>query len=131
MSTDTRILPADRVQQFQEQGFTFIEKLFEEREVEAMRVELNRFFEDGLIRNVATDGDGESHSDAKFNWQICPITPKSDFYRSLQFHPKVVSAVAQLIGDPFVFYLDQIFFKPARIGLRNQLAPGQRLLQGE
>ena len=116
MSTETFILPADRVQQFREDGFTFIEKLFEEREIAAMRAELGRFFEEGLIRNVATNGDGETHSDAEFNWQICPITPHSEFYRSLPFHPKVMSVISQLIGDPFVFYLDQIFFKPARTG---------------
>ncbi len=117
LTTETQILPDDRVEQFREDGFTFIEKLFEERELAAMRAELARFFEEGLIRNVATEGDGKTPSDAQFNLQICPISPQSDFYRSLQFHPKVVAAVGQLIGQPFVFYLDQIFFKPARIGL--------------
>ena len=117
MNTDTQILPGERVKQFREHGFTFIENLFEERELTAMRAELHRFFEEGLLRNVATEGDGKTPSDAQFNLQICPITPQSDFYRSLQFHPKVVTAVGQLIGEPFVFYLDQIFLKPARTGL--------------
>ncbi len=116
MNNETQILPENRVQQFREQGFTFIETLFDERELNAMRVELQRFFKEGLIRNVVTDDDGKTHSESKFNWQICPITPHSDFYRSLPFHPKVVAVIRQLIGDPFVFYLDQIFFKPARSG---------------
>ena len=82
-----------------------------------MRAELDRFKREGLLRNVATDGDGQTHSQTQINLQICPITPKSAFYRALHFHPKVLALVAQLIGSPFVFYLDQIFLKPGKQGI--------------
>lgn len=110
-------LSEDAVARFKEEGYTQSAEFFSPREIDAMRAELDRFFQEGLIRNVATDGDGETHSKSQHNLQICPITPKSTFYRSLAFHPRVCGAISQLIGDPFVFYLDQIFLKPARSGI--------------
>jgi len=110
-------LPSFCVQQFHEEGYTSVPTFFSSLEIDAMREELDRFCRDGLIRNVATDDDGETHSKHVHNLQICPIAPKSDFYRSLPFHPLVDGAIGQLIGDPFVFYLDQIFLKPAKTGI--------------
>ena len=111
------VLPIECIEQFKSEGYTSTPEFFEPREVDAMRAELDRFKREGLLRNVATDGDGETHSNTSQNLQICPITPKSDFYRSFQFHPKIIDAVGSLIGDPFVFYLDQIFLKPAHTGM--------------
>jgi len=105
------------IQQFREEGYTSEKTFFNNREIAAMQAELDRFKDEGLLRNVATDGDGESLSKTTQNLQICPITPKSYFYRSFQFHLKVSSAIRSLIGDPFVFYLDQIFLKPAVTGM--------------
>lgn len=99
-------------EQFREEGFCVTPDMFQKREVDAMCAELDRFKREGLMRNVFTEGDGNSHSSSKMNLQICPITPKSTFYRALHFHLKVVVAVGSLIGNPFVFYLDQIFLKP-------------------
>ena len=110
-------LPVSCVEQFRENGYTSTPTFFSPREIDAMRAELDRFCREGLIRNVATDDDGETHTDSVHNLQICPIAPKSDFYRSLPFHPRVVGAIGQLIGNPFVFYLDQIFLKPAKTGI--------------
>lgn len=109
-------LTPEQIDQFQHQGYTTVPDMFSPREVAAMCAELNRFKRDGLLRNVATNGDGKTHSTEKINLQICPIAPKSAFYRALPFHPKVIDTVGQLIGNPFVFYLDQIFLKPAGQG---------------
>ena len=113
----SEILSTEGITQFQREGYTSVEGFFDEREIKAMRAELDRFKREGLLRNVATDGDGETHSQSTQNLQICPIAPKSPFYRSFQFQPKVVGAISTLIGDPFVFYLDQIFLKPPRTGM--------------
>ncbi|MDP6038753.1 MAG: phytanoyl-CoA dioxygenase family protein [Candidatus Latescibacteria bacterium] len=102
---------------FRDQGYAIIRDMFTDREVDAMCAELDRFKRDSMLRNVATDGDGETHSTTQINLQICPITPKSPFYRALHFHPKVLTAVELLIGNPFVFYLDQIFLKPGKQGM--------------
>ncbi len=105
-----------QIEQFREEGYTAVPEFFTSREVEAMRAELERFKREGMLRNVATDGDGKTHSTQVQNLQICPIAPRSPFFRALPFHPGVIDAVRQLIGDPFVFYLDQIFLKPGGHG---------------
>jgi len=81
-----------------------------------MQAELKRLRRDGFLRNVATDGDGKTHSTTKVNLQICPIYHKSNFFRAVPFHPKVIEVVAGLIGSPVIQHLDQIFLKPAHLG---------------
>jgi ectoine hydroxylase-related dioxygenase (phytanoyl-CoA dioxygenase family) len=44
------------------------------------------------------------------------MSPHSDLFRALPFAPKVVEAVRELIGDPVVLHLDQVFLKPAKHG---------------
>jgi len=110
-------LPQEQIDLFFDQGYAIVPDMFTTREIDAMRTELDRFKREGMLRNVATDGDGETHSTSQINFQICPITPKSDFYRALPFHPKVIAYVEQFIGNPIVFYLDQIFLKPGKQGI--------------
>lgn len=109
-------LTPEQLRQFQTDGFLILHHFFDAREVAAMQNELARFKREGLLRNVATDGDGNTHSKTVQNLQICPITPKSEFFRALPFHDKVLAVVRQLIGDPVVHHLDQIFLKPGKSG---------------
>ena len=104
------------IHHFQEQGYLVIPEFFSSREVKALQAELNRLFRDGLLRNVATDGDGKTHSTTQFNFQICPIYHKSDFFRAMPFDPKIINVVTQLIGDRVIEHLDQIFLKPGNTG---------------
>lgn len=110
------VVSLEQRHQFAEKGYCTIPQMFTPREVSAMRAELDRFKRENLLRNVATEGDGATHSATNINLQICPIAPKSNFYRALPFHSKVIVAVGHLIGNPFVFYLDQIFLKPPKQG---------------
>lgn len=109
-------LTPEQLKQFREQGYLVIPDFFSDGEIVAMLQELGRFKREGLLRNVATEGDGKTHSTTAQNLQICPITPKSELYRALPFHPKVVTTVRQLIGDPVFHHLDQIFLKPGGHG---------------
>lgn len=109
-------LTAGQISQFRAQGFTTVLDFFTTREVHAMQAELNRLKQAGLLRNVATAGDGKTMSTRVKNLQLCPLTPKSTFFRAMPFEPKIVEAVQALIGEPYVLYLDQIFLKPARHG---------------
>ena len=106
----------EQIAQFQQDGYTVFPHFFEQEELHALVAELERFKRDGLGRNVATDGDGKTHSTSKINYQIIPLNDKSSLMRALPFHPNVVRVVGQLIGDPFARQLDQIFLKPARTG---------------
>lgn len=109
-------LTPDQVAQFKETGYVILPDFFNVDEVTAMQAELERFKRDGLGRNVATDGDGKTHSRRKINYQIIPLNDKSNLFRALPFCPKVVQAISALIGDPYVRQLDQIFLKPGKSG---------------
>ncbi len=106
----------EQIRQFREQGYLPVPTFWSPTEVAAIRAELDRLKRDGLLRNVATEGDGKTHSRVKENLQLCPMYDKSDFFRAMPFAPKVAEAVRQLIGDPVVLHLDQVFLKPGRHG---------------
>ncbi len=106
----------EQIEQFQSDGFLAVPHFWKEREVLAMQAELERLKHDGLLHNVATQGDGQTVSQSKANLQLCPIFDKSDFFRAMPFAAKVGEAVSQLIGDPVLLHLDQVFLKPARHG---------------
>ena len=101
---------------FRTEGYVTAPRLFNAREVQAMQVELDYFKQNGLGRNVATDGDGQTHSTTQINYQIIPLNDKSTLFRALPFAPHVATRVGQLIGEPFARHLDQIFLKPGRTG---------------
>ena len=110
------MLTQEQIQHFQEQGYLAIPHFWEPDEVEAMRTDLVRLKFEGKLRNVATEGDGVTHSQTSHNLQLCPMWPHSDLFRAMPFAPKVAEAVAQLIGDPVLLHLDQVFLKPGRSG---------------
>lgn len=112
----TMQVTAQQLAQFQEEGYTVFPTFFDATELAAMLAELERFKHEGLGRNVATEGDGKTHSTTKVNYQIIPLNNKSTLFRAFPFNPKVIEVVGQLIGNPFVRHLDQIFLKPGRTG---------------
>ena len=109
-------LTSEQLTQYRNDGYTTVPDFFNQEEVTAMQAELQRFKDAGMLRNVARAGDGQTPTDSSFNLQICPIAPKSELFRSLGFSDKVVGAIGQLIGDPIVWQLDQIFLKPGKHG---------------
>jgi phytanoyl-CoA hydroxylase len=109
-------LSSEQVRQFQTKGYTSAPGFFTRREVAAMQAEVGRFQREGLVRNVAMEGDGKTRAKTAVNLQLIPLHDKSDLFRALPFEAKVLEAVSLLIGDPFVLHLDQMFLKPARHG---------------
>ena len=109
-------LTQEQVRQFSTFGYTIVPGFFNAREVAALQADVERLKTLGKLRNVATDGDGKTHSTQKANLQICPMYPESKLIRALPFEPKVVEAVSGLIGERVVLHLDQCFLKPARNG---------------
>jgi ectoine hydroxylase-related dioxygenase (phytanoyl-CoA dioxygenase family) len=105
-----------QVEQFKAQGYVAVPDFWSAEEVRAMQVELQRLKDEGLLRNVATDGDGKTESQAQANLQLCPMAPHSTFFRAMPFAEKAVAAVSQLIGDPVLLHLDQVFLKPGKHG---------------
>jgi len=105
-----------QIEAFHRDGFLAVEGFWNADEVAAMRAELERFKEEGLLRNVATEGDGQTHSIKKANLQLCPMSPHSHLFRAMPFAPKVVAAIEELIGGPVRLQLDQVFLKPGGSG---------------
>nr|WP_309687578.1 phytanoyl-CoA dioxygenase family protein [Armatimonas sp.] len=101
---------------FRTEGWLAVENFWSEREVVAMRAELTRLKSEGKLRNVATDGDGATHSETKINLQLCPMWPHSDLYKAMPFAAKAVAAVEALLGSPALLHLDQVFLKPGKQG---------------
>ena len=106
----------EQVKQFREEGYVVVPNFWTEREIAAMRAELQSLKDQGFLRNVATEGDGVTHSKVKMNLQMCPMSPRSTFFRAMPYAERVAPAVAQLIGDPVALHLDQVFIKPGRQG---------------
>jgi ectoine hydroxylase-related dioxygenase (phytanoyl-CoA dioxygenase family) len=105
-----------QIQFFRTEGYLPVPEFWSKEEVQAMRNELNRLKDAGLLRNVATAGDGKTESKTVANLQLCPMAPHSTFFRAMPFAEKAVSAVQQLIGDPVLLHLDQVFIKPGQHG---------------
>src|SRR5688572_355129 len=83
-------------------GYTVAEGFFTLREVEAFRLELDRFVEQGMLRNVTTTDDGITRGTSQLNLQILPVHPHSRLFRAVPFHSKVIAAVTQLLGEPVI-----------------------------
>jgi ectoine hydroxylase len=106
----------EQIEQFNRDGFVTVPGFFSAEEVAVLQDEIERFKADGLLRNVATEGDGKTHSTTKKNLQLCPTYPHSPRFKALPFDEKVVAAVSALVGDPVRLKLDQVFLKPAKDG---------------
>jgi phytanoyl-CoA hydroxylase len=107
----------EQVTFFRTEGWLAVESFWSADEVAAMRAELERLKADGKLRNVATDGDGKTHSTTKINLQLCPMWPHSELFKAMPFAPKVVAAIEALIGAPALLHLDQVFLKPGKHGM--------------
>lgn len=115
--TSTRpALTAEKLHQFQTEGYCALPHFFSAREVEAMRQDLQRMRDAGQFANVATEGDSKTISQQKANLQLIPIYPKSTLFRAMPFAEKITATISALIGDPYILHLDQVFLKPARHG---------------
>src|SRR5256885_8271765 len=110
-------LSKDQVNFFRENGYVTVEGFFNRDEARAMQLEIERFKRAGLVRNVATEGDGKTTSQSQKNLQLCPMFDKSDIFKAVPFDPRVVQAIEQLIGSPFRMHLDQVFLKSGGDGV--------------
>src|SRR5690349_8731437 len=98
-----------QIKQFRTEGWVAVPDFWNAEEVAAMQADLQRLKQEGKLRNVATVGDGKTHSETKVNLQLCPLWPHSELFHAMPFAPKVAEAVGQLIGDPVMLHLDQVF----------------------
>jgi hypothetical protein len=110
-------LMPEQAHYFRQHGYLALPEFFSTRETAAIRAEVDRLKREGFLRNVATDGDGKTTSQTLQNLQLCPMYRQSPLFRAMPFAEKVVRAVRQLLGDPLILHLDQIFLKPGKTGM--------------
>ena len=101
---------------FRTEGWLAIPNFWTADEVTAMRAELDRLKSEGKLKNVATDGDGKTHSKTRANLQLCPMWPHSALFQAMPFAPKVREAVESLLDGTALLHLDQVFLKPGKHG---------------
>ena len=106
-----------QIGQFRRRGCLAVPGFFDARETAALQADIARLKRNGFLRNVATEGDGKTHSATKQNLQLCPANFYSTLMRALPFAPKVIAAITHLIGPEVTLHLDQIFLKPGRTGM--------------
>lgn len=112
----------EQVAHFRKHGYVAVANFWTSEEIKGIRGALNALVATGRLANVATDGDGVTHTDTPRNLQLCPISPEHPLFRSLPLHPRVGDAMQRLLcTDPekqsTVCYLSQTFWKPAKVGL--------------
>ena len=97
-------------------GYIIRKNFFSNEEVKILQFETEKLFKAGKFKNVATAED-QTESFSKKNLQLIPLFEHSRIFRSLPYQKKVVKAISELIGDPYILHTDQIFLKPANNGI--------------
>lgn len=106
----------DLAAQFRRDGYVVVDPFFSQTEVAALQGGVQELVDAGKLHNVATDFDRQTRSAEKVNLQVCPLSYHHPFFAALPFHPKVRDLVTGLLGGPAYKFLDQIFYKPGRVG---------------
>lgn len=112
-----RTLTSAELLHFKSEGFVIIPDFFTSNEIAALQAEVANLQMNGKLRNIATEGDGVTHSNTVFNLQICPIgVANSRLIAALPWRSGVPEVITALLGGDSVQHLDQIFLKPAAHG---------------
>lgn len=100
-----------QIDQFLAEGYTTAPHFFNEDEVAAMQIEVERWIDANMFRDVSTNPEIQQ------NYQLIPLYSRSPLFKALPFAPKVIDAVGNLIGYPVIKILDQSFYKPPHSGM--------------
>eukprot|EP01083_Nonionella_stella_P070156 187559_1 len=126
--SSTTSLSQKDIDSFRKEGYIAIENFFDDQEFRAIRAGLIKLRNLGRLANVATDGDGTTHTKIPKNLQLCPISPELPLFKSLPFNTKIGRAMSRLLHDESLneeqdicCYLSQTFWKPAQHGLGTGL----------
>ena len=110
------MLSKDQIKFYHENGYVICPDFWSKPEISLLQEALENLVAEGKLRNVATDDDGETHSNAKKNLQICPASPHAEAIAMMPFAKRIRETVHELLGQDFLLQLDQIFLKPGGDG---------------
>ena len=121
MSVNMADITQSHVEEFKIKGFTKLDNFWTKEELTAIKDALYSLQKQGKLNNVATEDDGETHTEEDKNLQLCPLMPEHLLFESLPFIAKVGDAISKLIladeKESCCCYLSQTFWKPAKHGL--------------
>jgi ectoine hydroxylase-related dioxygenase (phytanoyl-CoA dioxygenase family) len=96
-------------------GFVVVEDMFPGDELEQMREQVDRLLtQPGVLpeHEIVYEPD----SDPPRVRNAFRMHLYSEYFKELAHHPRLVAAMAELLGRPLRLYGSQIFAKPARVG---------------
>jgi len=124
-STDSthRSLTQAQIDTFRRDGFVVIGKILENSELEELRSEYDRLFDeardDSRYSNLAADGGAAQRHDegaTEEMLQIMQCCERSLAFRRLLYHESILDIAEDLIGSRLQLFHDQALFKPAHHG---------------
>jgi len=118
-----RSLTQDQIDTFRRDGFVVIGKLLEDSEIESLRQEYDRLFDEARdgdrFRNLSADGGAAQRQDEGADeemLQIMQMCERSIIYRRLIHDEHILDIAEDLIGPCIQLFHDQALFKPAHHG---------------
>lgn len=118
-----RALTRSQVDAFRRHGYHIAGKLLDEDELERLRSEYDRLFDearnDSQYRNLAADEGAAQRVDEGADeemLQIMQCCERSLAYRRLLYDTRILDVVEDLIGPNIQLFHDQALFKPAHHG---------------
>jgi phytanoyl-CoA hydroxylase len=116
-------LTQEQLDFFSTNGYLVYGKVLEEDEIERLRCEYDRVFEearlDGRYRNLAMDDteDIEAKRSAPIQMlQVMQMCERSLDFRRLLYNSRILNIVEDLLGPNIMLFHDQALFKPALTG---------------
>ena len=101
------LLTEENIKEFRELGFTKVNHFWSDSELSGIKSALEELVSAGKLNNVATDGDGLTHTLEDRNLQLCPLMPEHKIFDCLPYTDKVRQAVSSLlVRDPGVMCED-------------------------
>ena len=92
------LLTEQNVKEFRQMGFTKIDHFWTDSELAAIKAALQDLVEAGKLSNVATEGDGVTHTRVDRNLQLCPLMPEHPLFDCLPYAEKVSQS------SPYILY---------------------------
>ncbi|MDP6985206.1 MAG: phytanoyl-CoA dioxygenase family protein [Candidatus Latescibacteria bacterium] len=118
-----RSLTQEQIDTFRSEGYIPIGKLIEDSDLEELRSEYDRTFDEArestLYRNLSADGGAAQRHDEGAEeemLQIMQMCERSLAFRRLLYHEPILDIAEDLIGPNIQLFHDQALFKPAHHG---------------
>ncbi|MEU2793422.1 phytanoyl-CoA dioxygenase family protein [Streptomyces sp. NPDC007100] len=106
------VLSSTQVKSFRENGFCVVEGIFENGVIDRARAVVDALLADPGLSDLA-ETEPEDATKARRIWAP---TARNEVFADLAEHPRLIDAVAQLIGEDVVLQYSKLNVKPPQVG---------------